>query len=564
MIKIENFTYTYPGRSVSTIKDLSAEVPEGGLVLLTGPTGCGKSTLLKAINGLIPHLMGGRMEGKIEINGLDTRKTDIFTLSRKVGLIFQNPDDQIFSTVVQDEVAFGPENLALPRKMIRQGIDKALKLVGLDEFQHRGTHMLSGGEKQRLAIASVLSMSPDILILDEPLAQLDPRGSTEVLKTIRTLNDNGMTVILVEHRIHEVAHLADRIMIMEKGRIVLDEEPRAAFERIDVFKKLGLRVPESAEISHAMGFKKVALTMEEIKKGINAGIRPAVAPSSNHASPETPETPEKEDSDETALEMEGVSFQYDRRAGFVLEDIYLNIRKGEVVSLMGNNGSGKSTMLLHFAALLKPSRGRVTVLARDTRKLEARQLAGMVGIAFQDPTLMLFNETVWKEVAFGPRMLHFGETKLRQKVEDAMNAMGIAGLRDENPLSLSGGQRLRVALASISSMQPEVILLDEPTSGQDKSNSDSLLRYLYELSGKGITILFTTHDIEAAIRYSDRLLVMNNGKIIADGPPRKIIKEAETLKKANLRPPVSFKIGELLGIEAFCIEDLVGEAACSG
>ncbi len=564
MIKIENFTYTYPGRSVSTIKDLSAEVPEGGLVLLTGPTGCGKSTLLKAINGLIPHLMGGRMEGKIEINGLDTRKTDIFTLSRKVGLIFQNPDDQIFSTVVQDEVAFGPENLALPRKMIRQGIDKALKLVGLDEFQHRGTHMLSGGEKQRLAIASVLSMSPDILILDEPLAQLDPRGSTEVLKTIRTLNDNGMTVILVEHRIHEVAHLADRIMIMEKGRIVLDEEPRAAFERIDVFKKLGLRVPESAEISHAMGFKKVALTMEEIKKGINAGIRPAVAPSSNHASPETPETPEKEDSGETALEMEGVSFQYDRRAGFVLEDIYLNIRKGEVVSLMGNNGSGKSTMLLHFAALLKPSRGRVTVLARDTRKLEARQLAGMVGIAFQDPTLMLFNETVWKEVAFGPRMLHFGETKLRQKVEDAMNAMGIAGLRDENPLSLSGGQRLRVALASISSMQPEVILLDEPTSGQDKSNSDSLLRYLYELSGKGITILFTTHDIEAAIRYSDRLLVMNNGKIIADGPPRKIIKEAETLKKANLRPPVSFKIGELLGIEAFCIEDLVGEAACSG
>ncbi len=561
MIKIENFTYTYPGRSVSTIKDLSAEVPEGGLVLLTGPTGCGKSTLLKAINGLIPHLMGGRMEGKIEINGLDTRKTDIFTLSRKVGLIFQNPDDQIFSTVVQDEVAFGPENLALPRKMIRQGIDKALKLVGLDEFHHRGTHMLSGGEKQRLAIASVLSMSPDILILDEPLAQLDPRGSTEVLKTIRTLNDNGMTVILVEHRIHEVAHLADRIMIMEKGRIVLDEEPRAAFERIDVFKKLGLRVPESAEISHAMGFKKVALTMEEIKKGINAGIRPAVAPSSNHASPETPE---KEDSDETALEMEGVSFQYDRRAGFVLEDIYLNIRKGEVVSLMGNNGSGKSTMLLHFAALLKPSRGRVTVLARDTRKLEARQLAGMVGIAFQDPTLMLFNETVWKEVAFGPRMLHFGETKLRQKVEDAMNAMGIAGLRDENPLSLSGGQRLRVALASISSMQPEVILLDEPTSGQDKSNSDSLLRYLYELSGKGITILFTTHDIEAAIRYSDRLLVMNNGKIIADGPPRKIIKEAETLKKANLRPPVSFKIGELLGIEAFCIEDLVGEAACSG
>ena len=561
MIKIENFTYTYPGRSVSTIKDLSAGIPRGEFVLLTGPTGCGKSTLLKAINGLIPHLVGGRMEGKIEIDGLDTRKADISTLSRKVGLIFQNPDDQIFSTVVQDEVAFGPENLALPRKTIRQGIDEALKLVGLDEFQHRGTYMLSGGEKQRLAIASVLSMSPEILILDEPFAQLDPRGTTEVLKTIRALNDNGMTVILVEHRIHEVAHLVDRIMVMGKGRIVLDEEPRAAFERIDVFKEFGLRVPESAEISRVMGFKKAALTLEEIKKGIGSGIRPPFAPSRNQASPETPE---KEDSGKTALEMEGVCFQYDRGAGFVLKDVSLSIRKGEVVSLMGNNGSGKSTLLLHFAALLKPSRGRVTVLGRDTHRLEARQLAGMVGVVFQDPTLMLFNETVWQEVAFGPRMLHFGETKLRQKVEEAMDAMGIAGLRDENPLSLSGGQRLRVALASISSMQPEVILLDEPTSGQDKSNSDRLLKYLYELSGKGITILFTTHDIEAAIRYSDRILVMNNGKIIADGPPRKIIKEAEILKKANLRPPVSFKIGEVLGIEAFCIEDLVGEAACSG
>ncbi len=560
MIKIENFTYTYPGRSAPTIKGLSAEIAGGEFVLLTGRTGCGKSTVLKGINGLIPHLAGGRMEGKIAIDGLDTRQADISTLSRKVGLIFQNPDDQIFSTVVQDEVAFGPENLALPRKMIRQAIDKALKRVGLDEFRHRGTHMLSGGEKQRLAIASVLSMSPEILILDEPLAQLDPRGTTEVLKTIKGLNDNGMTVILVEHRIHEVAHLVDRIMIMERGRIVLDDEPRRALAKIDVFKELGLRVPESAEFSRAMGFKEVALDLDEIKKMINDGIKPPLGPLPGHA---LLETPEKEDSGTTALEMEGAWFRYDRKADFVLKDVTLSIKKGEVVSLMGNNGSGKSTLLLHFAALLKPSRGGVIILGRDTHKLKAGRLAGTVGVVFQDSTLILFNETVWQEVAFGPRMLHFGETELKQRGEEAMNAMGIAGLRDENPLALSGGQRLRVALASIFSMQPEVILLDEPTSGQDKSNSDSMLGYLYELSKKGITILFTTHDIGAAIRYSDRLLIMNDGKIIADGPPRKITREIETLKKANLRPPLSFEIGQVLGVEAFCMEDLTGRAVCS-
>ncbi len=561
MIKIKNFTYTYPERSTPTIKNLDMEIARGEFVLLTGRTGCGKSTLLKGINGLIPHLVGGRMEGKIEIDGLDTRKADISTLSRKVGLIFQNPDDQIFSTVVQDEVAFGPENLALPRKTIRQAMDEALKLVGLDKFQHRGTHMLSGGEKQRLAIAAVLSMSPEVLILDEPLAQLDPQGATEVLKTIKRLNSNGMTVILVEHRVHEVAHLVDRIMIMERGRIVLDNEPRAAFERIDVFRKLGLRVPESSELSCAMGFKEVAMDLDEIKKGMNNGIKFPAGPSKGPASLELPG---EKDSGTVALEMEGVCFRYDRRTDFILKDLSLRIKKGEVVSIMGNNGSGKSTLLLHFAALLKPSRGHVTILGRDSRKLEARRLAGTVGVVFQDPALMLFNETVEQEVAFGLRMLHLGEARLDQQVTEAMNAMDIAGLKDKNPLSLSGGQRLRVALASIFSMQPRVILLDEPTSGQDKSNSDSMLRYLYALSKNGMTILFTTHDIEAAIRYSDRLLIMNSGRIIADGLPRKIAGDTETLKRANLRPPVSFEIGRVFGIEAFCIEDLVRMATCSG
>lgn len=230
---------------------------------------------------------------------------------------------------------------------------------------------------------------------------------------------------------------------------------------------------------------------------------------------------------------------------------------------MGNNGSGKSTLLLHFAAPLKPSKGQVFILGHDIRKLEVRRLAGMVGVVFQNPTLMLFNETIWEEIAFGPKALFLEKEGLTQRITDIMYAMGITELKDENPLSLSGGQRLRVALASILSMNPEVILLDEATCGQDKSNSDGLLGYLYGLSKKGVTILFTTHDIEAAIRFSDRLLVMNGGRIIADGPPKEVIKEGEILKKASLKAPLCFEIGKILGIEALCIEELVERIGCS-
>ncbi len=510
MIEIKDLTYTYPGKSIATLRNVNIDIPKGEFVLLTGPTGCGKSTLLKTINGLIPHLIGGKMEGKVEVAGLDTRKADVSSLSQIAGMIFQSPDDQIFSTVVQDEVAFGPENLALPGYMIRKRVDEALDTVGLDNFHCRATHMLSGGQKQRLAIASVMSMAPKVLLLDEPFAQLDPQGTSEVLSTIRELNENGMTVILVEHRIYEVAHVVSRVMVMDNGGIVLDDEPERAL------------------------------------KEISNGIKPYLNPPDH----QTFLLSGEKDSEETALEMKGVSFQYDKGADFVLKGVNLRIKRGEVVSLMGNNGSGKSTILLHFTGLLRPSRGQILVFGRDISRLKTRRPSSTVGFVFQNPNLMLFNETVWQEIAFGPKALGLEGPGIDQKIDDIMTAMDITELRDENPLALSGGQRLRVAIASILSMGPEIILLDEPTSGQDKSSTDGLLGHLYGLSKKGITILFTTHDIEAAIRWSDRLLVMNGGRIIADGLPVEVARETRILKKAGLRPPLCLEPGNILGIEA--------------
>lgn len=560
-IEIHDLKVSYSGRSRPTLEGLSLRIEPGEFVLLTGPTGCGKSTLLKTINGLIPHVIEGTIEGRVVVDGTETRHAPMSALSQKVGLVFQNPEDQIFSTMVLDEVAFGPENLALPREEIRRRVETALEAVGLEGLDDRTTQMLSGGQKQRLAIGSVLSMAPDILLLDEPFAQLDPRGTREVLEVVRKLNAQGMTVILVEHRIHEVIDVAGRVVVMDRGRIVLDGEPRRVFEKSERLHRLGIRIPDSVELSWKMGFDEVALSPADVQRKLSG--QPGVGVAGGTSTP-WPGRFVRPLPDEPALEAESVTFRYDRKKGAILDDVSLMVRKGEMVALMGNNGSGKSTLLLHFAGLLKPGSGAVRVCGRDIRKSGPWKLAGEVGIVFQNPTLMLFNETVRDELEFGPRAFRRGGEELERTVSEIVWALGVAPLEKDNPLALSGGQRLRVALAAILTLRPGVVLLDEPTSGQDGGSCDSLLEYLRSLSRRGVTVLFSTHDVDAAMRYSERLVVMNDGRIIADDAPGEIVRRGDILEQACLRPPLSFEIGRLLNIEAFTCEELLGRVACSG
>jgi energy-coupling factor transport system ATP-binding protein len=574
IIRASRLHYTYPGREEPTLKGVDIAVGKGEFVLLTGPTGCGKSTLLKAINGLIPHVFDGRMAGRVFVDGVDTMESTMAALSQKVGLVFQNPDDQIFSTMVMDEAAFGPENLGLPRDVIRRRVHEALRLVGLGDLLHRSTHKLSGGQKQRLAIASVLVMKPKALLLDEPFAQLDPRGTREVLEVVRRLNREGMTIVLVEHRVHEVVDAATRMIVMADGEVVQDGSPRKVFEKPDAARALGLRVPDSVAFSWAMGFKEVALNLEEVKdrlrshvKGAEAGWGPPTWEDGRDA-PDRSARPlagiraVAEGESAPALVAEGVSFRYEKKSDPSLTDVNITIRSGEVVALMGNNGSGKSTLLLHFAGLLRPETGCVTVMGRDTRKVKPWKLAGMVGIVFQNPTLMLFNDTVREEMEFGPKALHVAGDAVTERVEDLVRLMGLAGRERDNPLALSGGQRLRVALASILSMQPQVVLFDEPTSGQDKANSDNLLQSLSGLARSGATVLFSTHDVDAAIRHSDRLVIMNRGRIVADGPPREVVRMRRIMEDACLSAPLAFHIGGLMDLDAYSSDDFAWSATC--
>lgn len=502
MIKIERLAYRYLTRDDFALRELSLNIKKGEFVLFTGPTGCGKSTLLKCLNGIIPHEALGEFRGNVWINGMNTREHPIRVLAQQVGLVFQNPDEQIFSTRVLDEVAFGLENLMTPPPEIRARVEWALAKTGMQEFIHRSTNALSGGQKQRLAVAAALALRPGTLVLDEPISQLDPAGAVEVLNVVKKLSEEGMTIILVEHRIHEVAAYADRVIVMDGGRIVLDQPAERIGEHLHIFRRLGLRLPgRPADLGVRSGTRTAGW----------AGSSPAFARTA------APAFRMKE----KVIEVKDLWFSYDGEKNrpdkqWALKGIYLDVAAGEIVSIMGNNGSGKTTLLHHLAGLIKTQKGSVTVAGKDTRRHNAYRLADTVGILFQNPALMLSADSVEKEVTFGPKNLRLSREDVRARVEKCLETMELKEMTDYHPQTLSGGQRLRCAMAAILAMQPPILLLDEPTSGQDILHVRKLMNFCRELTGKGRTVVFITHDHEVAVEYADRIVVMEGGQVVDD------------------------------------------------
>jgi energy-coupling factor transport system ATP-binding protein len=581
MIEIKDLWYTYPGRSEPTLKGINLTVEKGEFVLLTGPTGCGKSTLLKTLNGIIPHESGGIFSGSVKVKGLETVDSNQMEISKEVGLVFQNPDDQIFSTTVEDEVAFGPENLCFEPKEIDKKVGEALKIVGMTDHRLASTNSLSGGQKQRICIASMLAMMPEILAMDEPVSQMDPMGTHEVLNTVRELNRKlKTTILLVEHRLHELASFVDRIVIMDDGKIIFDQPASKAFDYLEVFYRLGLRIPEPVELCHSLGIKASPLSVkgalavlnrENFKENIRDSqniLNVEEIPSmhvldnfsthvvDNHSMYEI-KTPSKPALDNSAIiSIQDLWSGYEKNK-MVLKGINLEINKGERVAIMGTNGSGKSTLLLHLAAILKPHTGNVKVFGEDTRPKNPYSFAGRIGFVFQNPDLMLFCNSAEEEARFGPVQLKYND--IEERVRESLEAMSILHLKHDHPQALSRGQRLRTAVASVLSINPEIILLDEPTTGQDRVNIEQMMDFF---KNDNSTMVFCTHDIEVAMSYATRILVMNDGQIIADGKGRDIIKDVESLRKASLTQPPVVKIANHLGIDAFSVKELVEMLTC--
>jgi energy-coupling factor transporter ATP-binding protein EcfA2 len=504
---IENLTFRYRSRTEAAIRNISLTAKPGEILLIAGASGCGKTTLARCINGLIPRSYKGELSGRILVNGKDISGLTLARISQMVGTVLQDPERQILGTRVLNEVAFGLENLALSRGEIIRRADEALEHLGISHLRERETFNLSGGEKQKVALAGVLAMHPTILLLDEPLASLDPASAQEALALVRRLANEGMCVLMVEHRVEDVLKVnPERVIFMTDGEI----------------RYLG----PADGLAKVVDYREVKLPARMIMSMAATDPRPVEFISIAK--------PVENGNSEPLVRFEDVSFGYESDLN-VLIGVTLDIKRGDVIAVLGPNGAGKTTLVKHAIGLLKPKSGRVLVEGRDTHEISVAQIANTLGYVFQSPSHMLFAPTVHDELAFGPSNLRHEPTEIEKEVAEAIQIVNLSGLENYPPLALSFGQQKRVSIAAILAMRSRILVMDEPTAGQDYKNYMNFMDSILQLPNFE-AILFITHDIDMAVIYANRVLLVNNGQLVGDGKPAEVLQDFERLKANRLVP----------------------------
>jgi len=461
-----------------------------------------------------------------------------------VGIIFQNPDTQLFSLTVGKDVAFGPENLGMPKEEILGRMDRAMHIVGVDDLQDRFIFTLSGGEKQRVAMAGTLAMEPHVMVMDEPTSDLDPVGTGEVLSIVRRLNqEKDITIILIEHKIDEVVHLADRVVVMDQGKIIMDDTPDKIFNNgHDKLKSIGIALPQLSGIAHAMkndfgdssGDIPTYLSYKPILARLCQLLRDKPA---NIARFRTAHAPPTGTAPKPKIEIKNLRHTFeDGKVG--LDDINLVIPEGDFVALIGHNGAGKTTLINHLIGFLKPANGTILIDGKDTAGMRVATLAQSVGYLFQNPDNQIFTDSVTRELEFGLKNIKLRDTLIEERVNRAISMMELTEFKDRHPHSLSRGQRQRLAVASILAMEPDIIVLDEPTTGQDWGHVNKFLHQIRHLNELGKTIILVTHDMNLVAEYAKRTVVMDKGKIVLDGDTRYVFSKQEILEKTGITLPV--------------------------
>ncbi len=499
MIEIRDLRYRYPHASVPALDGITLSIGDGELIVIAGDSGSGKSTLARAITGLVPHLHGGVFEGSVCAAGLDTRAHPPRALAGVVGSVWQDPESSAVATSVVDEIAFTMENLALDPTTMRKRVEEVLDALGISGLRERALETLSGGERQRVAIASVLAAQPRVLILDEPTSQLDPQSAEDVLGVLHRLNaDLGLTIVLVEHRLERVVQYADRLIVMERGRIVADGAPRA------VLRDTGVG-PPLARLARELHWEPFPLTVRE---GRAHATRLTVHPRA--ASIDAPGA--------QLIEARGLRVARGRRE--VLRGVDLTVRAGETVAIVGRNGSGKTTLVRTLVGLLHPIAGTRTVCGLDPATTPVEQVARWCAYVPQSADSILFNETVRQEVAFTLR------ARLGAPVEDLLATAGLTSFADDDPRDLSAGERLRAAIVAAIAGEPPVALLDEPTRGMDAAGKEWLAALLEARRHAGAATVLVTHDVELAARAATRVVMLAEGRVVVDGPVREVLGES--------------------------------------
>jgi energy-coupling factor transport system ATP-binding protein len=564
-IIIDNLTYWYPKTKKPALSGINLKLKKGETLLITGPAGAGKTTLCYCINGLIPHFFGGKMDGRVVVKGMDTKRSSLPTLTYVAGSLFQDPETQLVCPTVYDELCFGAENYGIPPEEIRCRVDQILEWTRLSPYKDRNPHFLSGGEQQACALGAVMTVRPEIYVLDEPTSNLDPYGSIHVLNLILELaRSEKKTMVIVEHKLEELAPLVDYMIVMDEGKIVAEGKPREVFEKeSEHMEDLGIKPPQSALIVSKLrrkGLKidNVPLTLNEAIETFSKLLR------KKKSQPDAPPPPSRKvyEGLRPIIEVRDLWFTYpvlgSGEGTYVLRGIDLVIYPGEFIALIGQNGSGKTTLAKHFNGLLYPTKGDVLVDGISTRKWKQHSLAQKVGYVFQNPDHQLCCKTVLEELKFGPRNVNIPEKEIEKRVNEVIERLDLVDIVKEDPFSLSKGERQRVAVGSILTMKPDVLVVDEPTTGQDFRGSKYLMEVMLSLNKEGKTIVVITHDMNIAAEYAERVIVLKDGKVLLDGPTRDVFTQTETLSKTFLRPPQVTLISERLGLPpALKVEEML-------
>ncbi|MCI6406291.1 MAG: energy-coupling factor transporter ATPase [Collinsella sp.] len=576
MIDCRGVSFSYDGVTPA-LDGIDLNIEDGEFFCILGGNGSGKSTFAKHLNALLQP-----DAGTVRINGMDASDPElVYDIRSTAGMVFQNPDDQLVATLVEDDVAFGPENLGVPSAQIAQRVREALKGVGLVGFERHETHALSGGQKQRVALAGVLAMEPRVLILDEASSMLDPRGRKGLMKVCRALHDRGMTIVMITHFMEEAAE-ADRVAVFRAGRVAMLGAPEEILTRADELAQLNLDMPASCCLGRALRAKGVPVCAQvreadmvaEIarvyaeRSGADVAGRPSASDSRvlDHAS----SAADGMVASEPVIEISHLSHSWslsarerrrwrkrsttvgasgkqalwgnDPNSPWALRDVSLTVRRGEFLGLAGHTGSGKSTLVQHLNGLIRPQEGSVCALGLDlSSKKGAAAVKAKVGVVFQYPERQLFAETVAQDVAFGPRNLGLPQDEVVRRVATSLARVGLdlAAIGDKSPFELSGGQQRRVAFAGVLAMEPEVLVLDEPMAGLDPAARRDFLELIDRLHREGLTVVMVSHSMDDLANCCDRIVVMNEGAVFADGTPAQVFAHANELKSIGLGVPAA-------------------------
>jgi len=552
VIELKDVSYEYKldeSRSVLALDNINLQLRKGVSVAIIGSNGSGKTTLAKLLNALIlPET------GKVCVDGLNTQDKNAQRLIRqKVGMVFQNPDNQIISTSVEREIAFGLENLALPYQEMKTRVKWALEYFHLKKYRTHPPHKLSGGEKQRVALAAVLSMQPQYLILDEPTSLLDPQGKREVLSLICKLSEEKKVTVIHITQFPEEAVTADRVLVMHQGKIMLDDPPGQIFKQKDLLEKIGLKLPFAVKVASALKQREWLSSDEclnldhlvnEIVRNVEGGKMKLPDITADSGKRTAGHSPWSAVGQSPQISMQETGYLYDqglpteRKA---LDRINLQIKKGEFIGLIGPTGSGKSTLVQHLNGLLFPTSGEVCIQGENLKdkNVDLKKIRQKVGLVFQFPELQLFEDTVYHDIAFGPKNLGLSGKEIDIRVRESMQKVGLdfEQFAFRSPFSLSGGEQRKVAIAGILALRPEVLILDEPTCGLDGKSTQEIKQLLEELNSAGVTIILISHNVDLIAPLAQKIILLDQGKLLAFCDKEDFFKDTDSIRAVGLELP---------------------------